>query len=137
MVRLEQFIIRLLGKWGELNLLTIRLNNLRFHGHIGVYPEEKVIGQNLEIDVILQTNIDHNEIDDHLERTLNYGEVYRLVSKIVTESKVDLVEALAHDLVVAIKTNFASKVQQVTVRIRKLNTPMNGIMDNVEIEVQD
>lgn len=118
-------------------MLTIRLNNLKFHGHIGVYPEEKKIGQNLEIDLELQTTIDHHEIHDDLEKTISYGEIYRLVAKVVAASRVDLVEALAHDVIEAIHRVFPERVTQITIRIRKLNTPIDGIMDNVEIEVVD
>lgn len=118
-------------------MLTIRLNNMKFHGHIGVYPEEKKIGQNLEIDLALQTTIDHHDIHDALDQTLSYGSVYRLVAQIVAASRVDLVEALAHDVIEALRQNFADKLGQITIRIRKLNTPIDGIMDNVEIEVVD
>lgn len=118
-------------------LLTIRLNDLRFHGHIGVYPEEKKIGQDLGIDIAILTNIDHHEIHDDLTKTLSYGDVYRLTSQIVTDSRVDLVETLAHDLIDGLKTKFGPWIEQLTVTIRKYNTPINGIMDNVEIEVTD
>ncbi|MFD1671494.1 dihydroneopterin aldolase [Agrilactobacillus yilanensis] len=118
-------------------MLTIRLNNLRFHGHIGVYTEEKKIGQDLQLDLIIQTPINHNEIHDDLTKTLSYGDVYRQVAQIVTDSRVDLVEALAHDIIVGLRAEFSEKISQITVRIRKLNTPINGVMDNVEIEVTD
>ncbi|MCD2256068.1 dihydroneopterin aldolase [Lactobacillus sp. CC-MHH1034] len=112
-------------------MLSVRLNNMKFHGHIGVYPEEKKIGQDLEIDVALQTKVDVQQIHDDLTQTISYGAVYRQIQKIVSTSRVDLVETLATDIMNAIKATYAEQVTHVTVRIRKLNTPIDGIMDNV------
>ena len=36
-------------------MYKIKLNNIKFRAHIGVLPEEKVLGQNLEIDLIVET----------------------------------------------------------------------------------
>ena len=35
----------------EIQLYKIKINNMKFHLYIGVYEEEKKIGQNIEIDL--------------------------------------------------------------------------------------
>ena len=34
-------------------MYKIKINNMKFHSYIGVYQEEKKIGQNIEIDLII------------------------------------------------------------------------------------
>ena len=41
------------SKMREIQLYKIKINNMKFHSYIGVYEEEKKIGQNIEIDLII------------------------------------------------------------------------------------
>ncbi len=45
-------------------MYKIKLNNMKFRAHIGVLSEEKILGQNLEIDVIVETNFDFSGKDE-------------------------------------------------------------------------
>lgn len=119
------------------DLLKVLLNNLRFHSHIGVYPEEKKIGQDLGIDISIETNIDYQTIHEDLTKTLSYGDVYRATAAVVAKSRVDLLETLAYDIITTLKTKFGAKIAHVEVTIRKFNTPIDGVLDNVAIEVRD
>lgn len=56
-------------------MYVIRLNNMRFHSHIGVLQEEKVVGQNIAID--LETTIDAVPHDDQLDSTVSYADFIR------------------------------------------------------------
>ena len=98
------------------NMYKIKINNMKFFSHIGVLPEEKILGQNLEIDLIVTTNFSYSGLDE-LDET----------------SRADLIEKLAFDIIQAIKEN--NKVETVEVHVRKLAVPIAGIFDNVEIEM--
>lgn len=107
---------------------------MKFKSHIGVLPEEKILGQNLEIDLVVETNFDFSGKDE-LEETLSYVDFYEKISKIVEDSQVDLVETLAFDIIKKIKEE-QDRIESVEVHIRKLAVPIDGIFDSVEIEMK-
>lgn len=114
-------------------MYTIKLNNMQFHAHIGVLPEEKVVGQALQIDLV--TEIDAEPKDDQLSTTVSYGDFYQHVQQIVTNSRVNLIETLAQSIISTIKS-LDNRIGKTTVKIRKVGLPIDGIMDNVEIEME-
>ena len=114
------------------NMYKIKINNMKFFSHIGVLPEEKILGQNLEIDLIVTTNFSYSGVDE-LDETLSYVAFYESIAEIIEVSRADLIEKLAFDIIQAIKQN--NKVETVEVHIRKLAVPIAGIFDNVEIEM--
>lgn len=114
------------------NMYKIKINNMKFFSHIGVLPEEKILGQNLEIDLIVTTNFSYSGLDE-LDETLSYVAFYESIAEIIEVSRADLIEKLAFDIIQAIKQN--NKVKTVEVHIRKLAVPIVGIFDNVEIEM--
>ena len=108
---------------------------MKFHSYIGVFPEEKIVGQNIEVDLIVTMEQDFTE-SDKIEDTLSYADFYVLIEEIVKESRVDLIETLAMEMIHAIKKNGKEKIKKVQVNIRKLAVPMNGIFDHVEVEME-
>ncbi|ELA71510.1 MULTISPECIES: dihydroneopterin aldolase [Lactobacillales] len=114
-------------------MYTIRIKNMAFHSHIGVLKEEKKVGQTIEIDI--DVAVDAIPKDDALSTTVSYGDFYPTIKQIVDRSRVDLIETLAQEVILAIK-NIDDRIQTVTVRIRKLNLPVDGVFDHVEIEMK-
>ena len=114
-------------------LYYISLHNMRFHSHIGVLPEEKVVGQNIQID--LKVKVDADPTDDDLKSTVSYADFYPTIAKVIDNNQVDLVETLAQTVIAAIK-NIDSRIMTVNVRIRKQGTPIDGVLDDVEIEME-
>ena len=114
------------------NMYKIKINNMKFFSHIGVLPEEKILGQNLEIDLIVTTNFSYSGLDE-LDETLSYVAFYEKIAEIIEVPRADLIEKLAFDIIQAIKEN--NKVETVEVHVRKLAVPIAGIFDNVEIEM--
>ena len=45
-------------------MYKIKINNMKFHSYIGVYEEEKKIGQNIEIDLIISLSKEIIKNDD-------------------------------------------------------------------------
>lgn len=115
-------------------MYKIKINNMKFRGHIGVLPEEKILGQNLEIDLIVETNFDFSG-QDQLDETLSYVDFYEKISKIIEKSRVDLLETLAFEIIEKIRED-QERIASVEVHIRKLAVPIDGIFDHVEIEMK-
>ncbi len=118
-------------------MLTIKLNNMKFHSYIGVYAEEKKIGQNIEIDLACQMQSDQSRYTDDLTDTVSYGAIYRIIEKTVADSKVDLVERLGQQIFDDIRAVYDAEIVAMSLNIRKLAVPVNGIFDSVEITLTD
>ncbi|GBG97064.1 dihydroneopterin aldolase [Lactococcus termiticola] len=115
-------------------MYKIKINKMQFFGHIGVLPEEKVLGQKLEVDLIVETNFNFSG-KDQLDETLSYVAFYEELEKLVAQSRVDLIETLAYQMIDRIKA-LDNRIGAVEVHLRKLAVPIDGIFDHVEIEMR-
>jgi dihydroneopterin aldolase len=115
---------------------TIRINNLKFYTKNGVLPEERVLGQQLEVDVELTLPLDKAGKSDDVKDTVSYAEINDLIALHLEEHSYDLIEAVISGLLDEIEAGFADKLDAALIRIRKYSVPMPGIFDNIEIEME-
>lgn len=115
-------------------MFKIKLNNMIFYAHIGVFPEEKKLGQKLAID--LAVTIKDTVKQDDLDETISYAHFYDLVAEYVQASRADLIETMALDIVDLIKAVNPDKIDHVKVNLRKLQLPIEGFLDSAEIEAE-
>ncbi len=115
-------------------MFKIKLNNMLFHSYIGVFPEEKKLGQNLAID--LTVTVKATVSRDDLDETLSYAVFYDIVADYIKKTRADLIETLAFELIDLIKASSPEKIDKVKVNVRKLQVPIDGILDSAEIELE-
>jgi len=113
----------------------IRLNNIQLYGWHGVGDNEKRTGQQFEVDVEILINLTSTIASDDIKKTVDYSELYRFVVNKFSEIKYNLIETLAHNIVMSIQEEFP--VKSCKVLIRKPDAPINGILDTVEVEVSN
>ena len=113
----------------------IRLKNIQLFGWHGVADKEKKEGQKFEIDVEVLAPLRSAIETDDIRNTINYSNIYENVIKVFEEKKYNLIETLANNISISIKKKF--KVKTCKVIIRKPYAPINGILDTVEVEVND
>lgn len=111
----------------------LRLKNMIFFGHHGLSPEEKKVGQRIEVDVELYLDLAPVGRTDNLAQGVNYTRVYELVREIVEKKSFSLLEAVAENLAAAILASFP--VAWVVIRVRKPSPPVGGIMAGAEVEI--
>lgn len=111
------------------------LKNMVFYGYHGVFAAERELGQKIEVDVELYANLVGAGQADNLAQTINYGEVYSLVKRIVEEAQFSLIEAIGAAIVQQIRN--AYDVERITVRVRKPQPPVKGLLETVEFEITD
>ena len=111
----------------------IRLNNIQLYGWHGVGDDEKTMGQQFEVDVEILLDLTSTIASDDIKKTVDYSELYRFVVSKFSEKKYNLIETLAHNILMSIQMKFPIKYCKVL--IRKPNAPINGILDTVEVEV--
>ncbi len=108
---------------GESDILLVE--DIRFYGHHGVTPAEQDVGAWFSVDVELALDLTPAALSDDLGAAVDYGLVVRRVVAVATEKRVRLLERLAGLLCEALLREFPAR--EVTVRVRKLTAPMDGI----------
>ncbi|HEX3011424.1 MAG TPA: dihydroneopterin aldolase, partial [Syntrophomonadaceae bacterium] len=73
----------------------ILAKGLTFKGCHGVLPQEKKLPQKFIVDLELFLDLSSAGIEDNLQKTVNYDEVYKQVKRIVENESYNLIEALA------------------------------------------
>ena len=112
---------------------VLRLRNMRFFAHHGLYPEENALGQHYDVDLDLYGDFRRAGRDDDIEAAINYPQVYALVEKAVTGERFKLVEALAEHIAEQVGTQCAPI--ELVVRVRKPHPPVAAHFDGIEVEI--
>lgn len=112
----------------------IRLNRMIFHAYHGYWDEERQVGQRFEVDVELRVNVQQAASSDNIRDTVDLYKVYQTVEHVVTKNTFKLVETLAQVIADALLREF--NLTHVRVRVRKPNSPVPGISDGIEVEIQ-
>jgi dihydroneopterin aldolase len=115
-------------------LNIIRIKKATFYGYHGVLSEEQTVGGKFETDVDLYTDFSKAAADDNLSETIDYHKVYKFINKLALEEKHYLIESLATKIADELLMNFKG-LEKVSVRVRKNNPPLGGVVDCVEVEV--
>ncbi|MEP6675360.1 MAG: dihydroneopterin aldolase [Ferruginibacter sp.] len=90
-------------------MFSVHLHNLLFHAHHGLYEEEKLLGNEYEVNAEVQFEQDERITSIH--HTVNYISVYYLI-KDRMNIPTPLLETLAYDM--------AEEIYQLDARIKKI-----------------
>lgn len=112
---------------------TIRLNNISLFAHHGITPQERELGQRFFLDIELGTDLSAAAQQDDLTPSIDYEAVYHAAATAFTSHTCKLLECAAWQVITALFQQFPAR--EITVRIRKPSTPVNGILDTVEVEL--
>ncbi|MGR8773936.1 dihydroneopterin aldolase [Leuconostoc citreum] len=80
----------------------IKLPNMRFYTYNGVFDEEKKLGQQISVDVVIHYPIETAVRDDDLNTTISYVDIYELVKDVTTQQSFNLMESLANAILMAL-----------------------------------
>lgn len=104
-------------------MFTINLKNLSFYSYHGIHEEEKILGNEFEVNAEL--SFEANDHIDSLEQTINYASVYEIIRQRMT-IPTGLLETVAQDIAQQIHA-FDSRILSVSVSIEKKNPPIPGM----------
>lgn len=113
----------------------IILEKMQFYAYHGCFAEERVVGTNYELDLILDLDISQAGKTDQLEHTLNYQLVYDVVKAQMAITS-NLVEHVAQRIVDSLLSNF-SQINQVELSLSKMNPPLGGQLKCVTIKLAE
>lgn len=113
----------------------ITLKNCAFFARHGVFNEEETLGQRFFVDAVLTVDGGQALDEDSIAGTVDYGEAFTVIERIVLGKRRYLIEALALEVAQALCNEFAS-VARAEVTIRKPNAPVQGVIDYVDVTVR-
>ncbi len=111
----------------------IYLRNVRFHAFHGVLPQERIVGNDYLVNLVLDYDFSSAMQTDDLQGTLNYAEVYQKVrEEMAVPSK--LLEHVAGRIAHRLFSDFP-EIQKLQLSITKVNPPMGADNDGAGVEV--
>ena len=113
----------------------IFIKNLKLYGYHGVNPEEKKEGQYFVFNVEINIFKDSFLLYDDLSETVNYSEAVKVIKKINSSAKYDLLETLAEEIAIKI-SRLSLIISKVKTRVEKINPPINENLESVGVEFE-
>ncbi|HTM65689.1 MAG TPA: dihydroneopterin aldolase [Flavipsychrobacter sp.] len=101
-------------------MLTVSLHGIKLHAPIGLYPEEKIHGNDFEVDVDVFADTSHTDAFPFID----YAVVYELLVE-AFQKEGELLETFVKYIHTAVKAKFP-EAAKVRVTIRKLAPPLGG-----------
>lgn len=112
----------------------IALTGLRVFGRHGVYDEERRVGQDFVIDLVLRLDTRPAAASDDVADTVHYGELAEQVARIVAGDPVDLLETLADRIARQVLTD--ARVDTVRVTVHKPDAPIPLTFADVAVTIE-
>lgn len=111
-------------------MITIHLYNLKFFAFHGVHEEEKLLGNEYEVNADVQFHEEHGVINS-LSQTINYADIFEII-KIRMNIPSTLLETIVMDIGNSIYTKY-NYVRQINISLKKLHPPIKGIQGSVAV----
>lgn len=111
----------------------IHLKKLRFHAFIGVGAQERLTGNDFEVDLRLQTDVSVAMKTDDVTNTVSYAEAYDEVALVMSEP-CNLVENAAFKMAERMMKRWP-QIAAVDVKLIKINPPMGADCDGAGVEL--
>ena len=111
------------------------MSGIKIFPRIGVTPEERATAQECQADVVIGGDWSAAATADDLARSIDYCLVIEKVRETAAAREYVLIETLAHVVAQSVLTGFP--VESVQVRVRKRPAVLRGMLDFVEIEVEE
>jgi dihydroneopterin aldolase len=113
-------------------MLKISLNKVQFFAYHGLYPGEDITGGPFEVD--LDVYFDEKDLVYKLEDTVNYEELFNIVSERM-EVTTPLLETIAMEIAETIKKRFP-RIKEINITISKLRPPIPNFQGAVSVSYE-
>ena len=117
-----------------MSLDRISLIGLRAFGRHGVFPEERLDGQEFIVDAVLGVDTAAAAAADDLSLTTDYSQLAHRLAAIVSGEPVALIETLAARLAAACLADPA--VQEVEVTVHKPDSPVGQPVSDISVAIR-
>lgn len=115
--------------------VQIELESMKFYAYHGVAKQERVVGNTFLVDLLITADIGAATCSDNIEDTINYADVYSVVSKEMSQPSF-LLENVAGRILRALHEKFP-KITHLHVKVAKLNPPFGGDVRSAAVVLED
>lgn len=113
-------------------MLSIQLHNIILHAYHGLYAEEKVLGNDFELNITV-SYVPKKLPVQHISDTIDYVAVYELAKKRMA-LPTPLLETVVTEMGEEILAQF-SLAEEVSISIRKIHPPIPQMQGSVGVSV--
>ena len=113
----------------------ITLQAMKFYAYHGVLEQERRVGNTFVVDLTLTAPLEKAVQSDQLEDTINYAEVYELTKQEMNIPS-QLLEHVAGRICRALRHHFP-QIEQIEIRVSKLNPPFGGDVRSASVLLID
>jgi len=111
-------------------LITVSLKKIHFYGQHGLYAEERMVGNEFEVDLHVHYH-SGDSIIHTMSSTINYVSLYNLLKAEMQQPR-ELLETFLMETVEKIHLSFPL-VEKVDISILKLQAPIAGVQGAVGV----
>ena len=111
-------------------LLTIHLNNLKFYSFHGVHEEEKLLGNEYEVNADVEFH-EEGALIDSLSQTINYVDLFKII-----KNRMNIPSSLLETVVMDIGNTIHEKynyIRSIHISLKKNHPPIEGIEGSVGV----
>jgi len=112
---------------------VIKLEGIRCYAYHGCLEEEARVGGEYIVDVMIEADVITSCLNDRLEDTVDYVEVFGIVKKQMAERS-SLIENAAMRILRALRDRFRV-ANEIQVTVTKLNPPVNGDLPRTSVTI--
>lgn len=109
----------------------IQIENMEFYAFHGHFKEERIVGNKFLVDLTIETDMKTPAESDNLKDAVNYQQIYDIV-KSQMGMKSHLLEHIAGRILDSIYAEMDG-IENVTIKISKMNPPMGGKIGSVSV----
>jgi dihydroneopterin aldolase len=111
----------------------VRLKEVVLNAHVGCTEEERLVTSSIVIDVDMWADLEPAARSDDITAAVDYRRAYEVIASVGSSREFNLLEALAGRVAGELMKTF--DLHMVTVRARKPNPPVGGIVGWAEVEI--
>ncbi|KXS49558.1 MULTISPECIES: dihydroneopterin aldolase [Halanaerobium] len=112
----------------------IELNEMVFFAYHGVLDSEKELGQRFILNFKAELDYSKAAVNDNLEQTVNYAEIYYKIKEVFLAKKYDLLESAAYNIIKNLFIEFP-KLELIEIKIKKPAVPIEGALANAAVKM--
>jgi 7,8-dihydroneopterin aldolase/epimerase/oxygenase len=113
-------------------MLSIQLHQLQFRAYHGLHEEEKINGNDFEVDAVIHYH--PQKIIQSIDETINYEEVYKLIETRMQKAT-PLLETIAMEIAHEILNKFLL-AEEIKISIKKINPPIKNLKGSVGVSFE-
>ena len=114
---------------------TVNVEGIEVFAYHGCMPEEAILGGKFIVDVSIDTDFRKSGASDEIIDTIDYVEIRKItVEEMLIRSK--LIEHAGYRIVNRLKKTFPA-AEKVRVTVRKLAAPIQGLVKEVSICIEE